>query len=519
MKTWTVAVLAVIMSMSALPFDVTAVRTGEVGLNLAFQVRSGGLYRLEMAPSPDGVWITQTQILATARGTATVSVPILSAQKFYRVARILGIDGAITSPKSGAVVSNDIIVLFETISQGSTVSYAWLEAITPTTTNVVATSDEPSTGRFVLDTTRLQNVPTTLVLHMEDEFGNSVTRTGAREGYSDELIIMPNNALVVTGLDRPIGWKIAFSFSSRSGGAWRVHATNSAGVLAHAWSGVSGANQSVSIEDASAPYEGYTNRWFDIRIESGGVVRVKRVPVETRRFPYPESFIGYQRGIITNEISDYFFALDEMAFGFSQYGDSWFVSNLVRGLPEPQRINTNEWQIIAQYLREEYIRGPSHIYMFSDGFRGGVGNNGENSPGFTTMDITTSNRPTFVFFDGCNAPMSIVHTLVDLKEHSLDEMKTAGRYPTFGVFFRGLDWDAVRNDHAVSENYTTYLRRFFSRILKKDFLSGLAINSFEEGLQYASVLDDGATPNPVARYIRVVGCREEFVDQVIWDSY
>src|SRR3989338_11181306 len=143
MKTWTVAVLAVIMSMSALPFDVTAVRTGEVGLNLAFQVRSGGLYRLEMAPSPDGVWITQTQILSTARGTATVSVPILSAQKFYRVARILGIDGAITSPKSGAVVSNDIIVLFETISQGSTVSYALFYSKKTKKTNVVAISYQP----------------------------------------------------------------------------------------------------------------------------------------------------------------------------------------------------------------------------------------------------------------------------------------------------------------------------------------------------------------------------------------
>lgn len=317
------------------------------------------------------------------------------------------------------------------------------------------------------------------------------------------------------------GWKFYLEvFPIFKKGTYTVSVTNNLGNWNRTFTG-SFTNGFV-VSDELASFEGYEGNGleFTILVSSNASIRqIKRVaeihkPNGGKGWPeqYYGALVVEDESIVSTETNGYRHNFDsaiadilaEMrAFpmkSFNVQSNAWVYPNVSSW---SHAKDSNDWQKIANVLNGVYGQVPSHVYIWMTN----VGN----------IDVTITNRPTFLLIDGCNNPTNLIRSIygdIGRIHRNRAEMQFKGFYPHCIVYFDGEQYSDYRED--ISEIHSVWLRRFISKAFYKEVDAILPRYTISRALQYASVMEDDITHNPTADCVRVVGCSEIGVDEIFF---
>jgi hypothetical protein len=166
------------------------------------------------------------------------------------------------------------------------------------------------------------------------------------------------------------------------------------------------------------------------------------------------------------------------------------------------------WNKVVSCMGGDFSVPPTHVLLWT--FRGNTN--------FTWSSLKggyPTNRVSFLMLGGLNNPTNLVYELMGSRKYTGKEMMGFGLYPETAIFFKNLP--ISETDEDVDMNTFLWLQRFFSRATEKVGLSSSFAYTVRQAVEYASVLDNGAS-NPIASCVDWVGTLDRYLDQIVWEK-
>lgn len=503
---------------------------------------NGKVYQLLGASNLDDPWEVRLADITSQEGTMSVAVRTSKEREFFRVREQPPLDGRILLT-NGATLSSTAVLRVATQASGSNhVQYLELWSVDAQTgeTNLLAWSGSPAELApeiFTVDTTRLRNGSHSLVLKVVDDNGDKRTSEAIQTAWSDPPVQVYVRNPISLPFDGTTGWKFYLRFSSiYDSGTWSLTVTNE--LFTKSWSGSIEESTNrlgeIEVEDLEYPTDefsvpaGYPGEHFDIHI-SVSRPGFPSLELQTRskiltRITSGECVVAEEFGSTpaTNRLN-FELMMGTVLFSLNQHWDHFNLEALEREVAARNWnvLSNNTWSTFNRYLKGEFGRPPSHLYVWADGAPLFMGNrditNSQITPR-TLFPFNPRNRVLFAFLDGHNAPYGIARLLGNDKKRSRGEVLKEGRYPSFIGFWEGKRFSGTRSENDVDGDHKEAIEVFFESAFEIDLITGRPRKAITEALEDMKRRRDG-TPNPAANYFRWLGCADMRVDEFVPDLY
>lgn len=453
-------------------------RTGPSTLSLTWTSSPGVVYRAVSSTNAQGPWRKSFSPVLGTGLQQSISIPRNKTAEYFRLiesTQDASIDLAPQQLVSG-VVTIDISAL---ASSGEILSIA-LWDIFGNTTNVLDYIDIRNQTRrtFTINTAHLRNGTHGLQLEL---------MSGSLPWYSDITSVRSTNAIAVVSQIPTEFMRYLEFVPHATNGTYSIIVTDDRGVTVQStnrtMSGTLTTNGTIVFKDGAARFTNvYSSTYFDYEI---GTV----VGQVTNRYWFRSPTIGtfdWMEGTVIGqvplELDIESSELDAMllvpTIEFGSQGDLFMFDTRVRETTADRWnvLGDSTYEVCNDYLLGIYGRAPSHVHFYGDGGTDYLAvrstNKTEGVSTATLRNLGLSNRPVFLFIDGCSVPRSLVAHLSGITDlgarWSRQDLLREGRRPHVACYWRNTPFPY--QDADISLQHRQFITDLYTELWKPDFI-------------------------------------------------
>lgn len=498
-----IALMSTILLHSTMPASgaqvkVNLQKTGPQALTLSWPSQTDTLYRAISATNVAGPWKKSFSPILGDGAAKSIAIPITKNAEYFKLME-LPLDGSL-SLNEGQQLSGTVTIDVTALSANqSDIHSIGLWDIFEGRTNVLDYIDlrDPARRSFEVNTVHMRNGAHQFQLELVNEGGME---------YSEVTKVNVTNALSVVSQIPTEFARYLEIVPYIANGSYSVVVKNDLGAVVQSTNrpiaGVLSTNGTIAFKDGSVRFDNnYSSQYFDYEIEvtpAGGTPNTYSF-----RSPTISSF-DTMEGTAIAQIPDgvgidAYPTIDLMMLDImnhhSIFSDPFFFDSLQREASNEKWNVVGEfgYNIVNDYLKGVYGRGPSHGHFLCPGGADYLGTRTENrdlSLSTATLNgLSLSNRMVFVWFDGFNMPRSLLAQLTGItdlaKKSSRATLIKEGRRPKFVLFWRDTPFKYTPGTDITAE-HSAFVQDMYKELWKLDLFGdteqtiGSALNKMRQ---------------------------------------
>ncbi|MEK7646617.1 MAG: hypothetical protein AAB381_02900 [Patescibacteria group bacterium] len=492
-------------------------RTGPQTLSLTWPSSPNVIYRVQSSTNAHGPWKKSFSPVLGNGQQKSIPLPSPKPMELFRLTE-LSIDSSIDLTEDH-LLSGTVQIDITALATSGDIQSIGLWDIFRSTTNVLDYIDirDPSRRSFTVNTAHLRNG--THGLQLELITPNLIS-------YSDMVPVRSSNAIAVVSQIPTEFMRYLEFVPHATNGTYSVIVKNDQGTMVQStnrnMAGSLSTNGTIVFKDGSARFTNiYSSAYFDYTITT---VVGQTTSTYSFRSPTVSVFdwlegtvIGQVPAELDIETSELERMLLAPTVNFGFWGDMFIFATQTREttVESWNMLADSTYEVCNDYLLGSYGRAPSHVHIYSSGGTDYVGSRSTNkTEGVSTatlQSLSLSNRPTFLFLDGCSVPRSLAAHLSGITDlgarWSRADLLREGRRPHVVFYWKDTPFPYQEAD--VSVRHRSFIADLYTELWKPDFI-GLPAQTIDVALAKMRQ----RYPGPMSELYRM-GSTDIFIDETL----